>query len=224
MSGASTVTTLANLAEEQWGLVTKGQAESTGMAWSTIARLTSQGVLERVARGVYRLRGTPPVDHLELRAAWLQLAPDTPAWDRTADSGVVSHRSAAAVLGLGHLPADRHEFTIAVRRQTRRPDVRLHRGQLERSDWMRLEGLPVTRPRRLAADLLADGEDPTAAAAALADAFRTGIDDPHAVATAIQPHAARYGLRRGDGFGLLSRLLELTNDPQRSQWIAQARP
>ena len=218
-----TVTRLAELAEEQWGLVTKEQAQLAGIAWSTISRLTARGVLERVARGVYRLRGTPPADHLELRAAWLQLAPGIPGWERGADTGVVSHRSAATVLGLGHLPAHRHEFTTPGRRQTRRPDVRLHRGRLEDADWIRHEGLPVTRPRRIAADLLADGEDPTAVAVAVADALRAGVDDAQAVATAIAPYAARYWLRRHDGFGLLGHLLELSGDPNRSQWLGQAR-
>jgi hypothetical protein len=51
----------------------------------------------------------PPPKHLGLRAARLQLAPDAAAWDRTPEQGVVSHRSAAALYGLGHLPADRHD-------------------------------------------------------------------------------------------------------------------
>jgi hypothetical protein len=69
-------------------------------------------VLKRVAQGVYHLAGAPIPDHIGLRAAWLQLVPDVPAWERTPAEGVVSHRSAAAVFGLGHLPADRHEFTL----------------------------------------------------------------------------------------------------------------
>lgn len=82
------------------------------MAWSTLARLAADAAaIERVAHGVYRLRGAPPADHLNLRAAWLQLAPGVPAWQRTSDTGVVSHRSAASMYGLGHLPADIHEFS-----------------------------------------------------------------------------------------------------------------
>jgi hypothetical protein len=37
------------------------------------------------------------------------------------NGGVVSHRSAAELYGLGHLTADQHEFTVPSRRQTRRP-------------------------------------------------------------------------------------------------------
>jgi hypothetical protein len=59
--------------------------------------LAKAGILDRVAHGVYRLAGAPPPDYPDLRAAWLQLAPQVPAWERTPEQGVVSHRSAAAL-------------------------------------------------------------------------------------------------------------------------------
>ena len=223
MSHATTLGALADLAEEQWGLFTRRQAEGTGMAWSTLARLASDGaVVERIAHGVYRLRGAPPVDHLELRAAWLQLAPDCPVWERTPDSGVVSHRSAASLFGLGHLPADVHEFAMTVRRQSRRADIRLHRGHLEPGEWVTRRGLPVTRPARTAADLLAAREDPGAVGHVIADTLRAVHDHPATVAQAIAPYAARLGLRRGDGLALLRWLLDLTVDPERDRWLIEA--
>ncbi|HEY5985877.1 MAG TPA: type IV toxin-antitoxin system AbiEi family antitoxin domain-containing protein, partial [Streptosporangiaceae bacterium] len=122
---------VAEIAEDQWGLVTRKQARLAGVPQTTLERLTAPGsALERVAYGVYRLTGAPEPDHLDLRAAWLQLAPETWAWDRAPRQGVVSHRSAAALYGLGHLPADRHEFTVPARKQTRRVDVRLHQRSL----------------------------------------------------------------------------------------------
>ncbi len=99
-------------------------------------------------------------DHLELRAAWLQLAPAVPAWQRTADEGVVSHRSASALYDIGHLPADRHEFILPKRKQSRRGDVRIHQLKLHEGEWVERRGLFVTRPSRIAADLLADREEP----------------------------------------------------------------
>lgn len=86
---------------------------------------------------MYRLVGAPTAEHQELRAAWLQLAPNVPAWERTREQGVVSHRSAAALYGIGHLPADLHEFTVQDRKQTRRQDVRLHRRALDNSAFRR---------------------------------------------------------------------------------------
>jgi hypothetical protein len=209
------------IADEQWGLITKQQVEATGVAWTTLARRVEQGSLERIAHGVYRVRGGGEPDHLELRAAWLQLEPRVPAWERTAAAGVVSHRSAGALYGIGHLPADTHEFTLPNRKQTRRKDVRLHRGDVNHG-CVTLRGLPVTRPSRIAADLLSEREDLGAVAQLVVDALRPAFDYPGSVASAIAPYAAAHGLRRGDGIGLLRWLLELSGDPDSEKWLAEA--
>ncbi|MFD0772413.1 hypothetical protein ACFQZ2_00585 [Streptomonospora algeriensis] len=224
MHHSPAIALLADLAEEQWGLFTRRQAESTGMAWSTLSRMaTDETTAQRVAHGVYRLRGAPPTDHLDLRAAWLQLAPAVSAWERTADTGVVSHRSAAALYELGHLPADIHEFVLPTRRQTRRPDVRLHRARLTDGERTVLGGLPVTRPARIIADLLAGNEDPGAVGHVIADALKAGHEHPATIAQALVRHAARFGLRRDDGTALLRWLLDLTGAPERHHWL-DARP
>ncbi len=223
MATKSTRARLAEIAEDQWGLVTRRQAEHAGVSSATMGRLAADGdVLERVAHSVYRLAGSPIPDHLDLRAAWLQLAPATFAWERTVDQGVVSHRSAAALYALGHLPADHHDFTVTTRRQTRRSDVRLHKRPLENGEWITLRGLPVTRPSRIASDLLQDQEDPESVAQIIADAIRGAFDDPGTFADALAPHAARFGLRKGDGVALLRWLLGLLNDPETPKWIDEA--
>jgi hypothetical protein len=166
--------------------------------------------MERIAHGVYRLRGVPAPPMLDLRAAWLQLAPDAPAWHRTGEQGVVSHRSAAALLRLGDLPADQHEFTVPHRQQTRRRDVRLHCRPLREDDWTRSAGdlLPYTRASRIVVDLLVDREEPSAVAAIVADALERVLDYPRDFATALSPFAARFGLRPGNGPGLLGQFVE----------------
>lgn len=172
---------------------------------------------------MYRLVGAPIPDHMELRAAWLQLVPGLPAWERTAREGVVSHRSAAAMYGLGHLPADQHEFTLPKRRQTRRPDVRIHVRTLTDGDWIGLRGLPVTRPSRIASDLLFDHEDPESVARLIADAIRPLYDYPGTFADSLAPHAARFGLRKGDGLELLGWFLDISGDPDTKRWMDEAR-
>jgi predicted transcriptional regulator of viral defense system len=225
MAQAQTSNRLMELAEQQWGLVTRAQASAVGIAPATLSRMTMPGsALDRVSHGVYRMPGSPLPDHLDLRAAWLQLAPETPAWQRTPDQGVVSHRSAATLFGLGDLPADRHEFTVAARKQTRRKDVRLHRRSLRRDDWQTLAGLPVTAPARIAADLLSDGEEPDAVGRVIADALRAGLATPVAFASALAPQAQRHGFQRGNGLGVLRWLLELTGDPATSTWLKEATP
>jgi predicted transcriptional regulator of viral defense system len=220
----TTISRMSPIAADQWGLMTRSQAVRAGVPHATFDRLVDdESLMERVGHGVYRLKLAPTPDHLALRAAWLQLAPGTPAWERGPEQGVVSHRSAAALYGIGDLPADRHEFTLPARRQTRRPDVRLHQRQLADREWTWLRGLPVTRPARIADDLLRDNESPEEVAQITADAIKAAYDDPGSFAEALAPHAARLGLRRGDGLALLQWLLDLVADPDRSRWMAEAR-
>jgi hypothetical protein len=216
---------LAEIAQDQWGLVTRRQAqELAGLSEATLTRLTASGsVLDRVAHGVYHLAGAPIPDHLDLRAAWLQLAPEIPAWERSPVEGIVSHRSAASLYGVGDLPADRHEFTLPVRRQSRRPDVRLHNRSLADVAWINLRGLPVTRPSRIASDLFLDNEDPEAIARIVSESLHHGYDDPGTVADALAPHAARLALRKGDGVAVLRWLLDLVDGPDTDEWMQHAR-
>jgi Transcriptional regulator, AbiEi antitoxin len=212
------------MAEDQWGLITRRQAQKAGIPTTTLERLTADGsLLERVAQGVYRFTGAPPPDHLGLRAAWLQLAPQVPAWERTIRDGVVSHRSAAALYGIGDLPADRHDFTLPQRRQSRRPDVKLHIRELQPTEWIELRGLPVTRPSRIASDLLRDREDPEAVARLVVEAVREVYDYPGTFADSLSPHAFGFGLRKGDGLALLRWLFDLVGDRDAPRWMKEAR-
>jgi hypothetical protein len=216
--------TIADLASGQWGLVTSRQVADSGLAMSTWHRLVERGeMVERVARGIYRFRTAPVPDHLELRAAWLQLSPDMDAWERLPEHGVVSHRSAAALYGLGHLPADIHEFTIPGRRHVRRPDVRVHKGKLADDESRAHTGLLVTRPIRISSDLLAAREDPEAVGQVVADSIRNGLETPRAFVPALARYSSQFGLRRRDGVQLLRWLLDLVGDPQTPAWMKEAR-
>lgn len=224
MPATRSIGLLSDIAEDQWGLITRRQAVQAGIPRTTMERLTADGsALKKVAHGVYRLAGAPEPDHLELRAAWLQLAPDVAGWEREPKDGVVSHRSAADMYGLGHLPEERHEFTVTGRRQSRREDVRIHRRALANAEWIVLRGLPVTCPARIASDLLYDKEDPTSVAHVIGDALRGINDYPGTIADALAPHAARFGLRRGDGIALLRWMLDLIDDRDADRWMSEAR-
>lgn len=223
MPQASTLSRLAGITEEQWGFVTRRQADDAGISPATLKRLIRDGILERTAPAVYRLAGAPVPDHVALRSAWLQLAPETPVWKRRQDQGIVSHRSAAAVYGIGHLPADVHGFTLPVRRQVRRRDVCVHRGELDEDEWIILRGLPVTKPSRIASDLLTEREDPEAVGHVIADALLGGFDYAGTFAEALAPHAAIFGLRRRNGVAMLRWLLDLVGDPATARWMEDAR-
>ncbi len=216
---------LSEIAEEQWGLATRRQASEAGIAPRSLARLIEDGRLERIAHGVYRVRGASEPDHLGLRGAWLQLDPGRPAWTRLDDPdvAVVSHASAADLYGVGDLRADVHEFTLPVRRQSRRQDVRLHRGTVPAEQRILLRGLPVTRAGRMIGDLLADHVDPSAVAQITAQVVDRVFDYPAVIAERIAPYAASFGFRRGDGTALLDHLLALADYKGRTEAMAEAR-
>jgi Transcriptional regulator, AbiEi antitoxin len=184
----------AEVAEDQWGLVTRAQALAAGVPRATFARLVAGRALVRVAHGVYRVAGGTDPGHLDLRAAWLQLDPSTPAWQRirSDDVAVVSHRSAAEMYGLGDLIADTHEFSVPKRTQTRRRDVRLYLREVPQRDRDVVEGLPVTRAHRIVADLLAGYEDGSAVATIAVEAVRRGLTTPGQIAASVAPLARRY--------------------------------
>ena len=178
-----------------------------------------------MAHGVYRVRGAAEPDHLGLRAAWLQLDPGRPAWERLDDRdlAVVSHASAASLYGVGDLRADVHEFTMPRRRQTRRADVRIHRGQIADEQRLLLHGLPVTRAGRMIGDLLGDHVDPDSVAQITVEVLDRVLDHPDVVAECVGPYAGRFGFARGDGVALLDDLLRRADQRDRAT-LARERP
>lgn len=206
----SAALTLADVAAEQWGLVTTAQARALGVSAQGVARLTNQGSLERMTHGVYRVSGAPPEPLDELRAAWLTLDPSLRAAERVRDAApaVVSHRSAASLHGLGDLDADLHEFTTVGRKQSRRPDIRLHRGHLAAGEWTVADGLPVTTVARTVADLAAVRVDGGHLASVVRDALTVKQVSDQVLSAALAPHAQRYGAPAGDGEALLARFIQ----------------
>jgi len=104
----------------------------------------------------------------------------------------------------------------------RRPDVRLHTGRLDDGEWIALRGLPVTRPSRVAADLLAERTDPQAVGQLVTGAIQGVFDYPGTFAQTLAPYASQLGLRKGDGRATLRWLLELIGDPHAGEWLALA--
>jgi hypothetical protein len=202
---------LGGLAADQYGLVTSAQAGARGVDGVTLLRLRDAGLLELVGRGVYQVTGAVTPTHLEMRVAWLRLDPARPAWERDglgARDGVVSHRSACVVHGLGDIPAPTVELTIAHRMTTREPRVVLHlrSGGLHRRDTEIVDGLPVTTAERTIVDLLRDGADAGHIGGVIADAEHRGLVDLDALAGRAAPLAERYGMAGASGTELIASL------------------
>jgi hypothetical protein len=212
---------LAEMATDQWGLVTAAQARRVGITAQNMSQMAKAGDLVRLTHGIYRLAGNPIDRHEDLRAAWLALDPSRTAADRIIEQDVdmASHRSAALVLELGDLAADVMEFTVPRRRQTRRTDVRLHRGATH-GDWVLADGLPVATPLRIIADLAAAGIDRGHLATVVRDAMIKYDLPVDAVAGVLARYARRYGGATGNGSGLLTVLLREAGVPRSTVDVA----
>ena len=214
-----------NLASSQWGLLTTPQARGLGVTAAQLARLAEQGALVRLQHGLYVVAGVPFDRHRSLQTAWLALDPQMPAHERIIAPGVavVSHASAAALHGLGDIEADVLEFTVAGRKQSRRADVRIHRGVVPKTDWTQVSGLPVTTPARTVADLAAAGIDGGHLAVVARDAIITTGVGLHQLGGRLAPFAAKYGAPAGDGRVLVKRLLDEAGIPAATEQLAHDR-
>jgi hypothetical protein len=203
------VVRLAEIAAGQWGLVTTAQARVVGGTPLHLSRLAASGALERLRHGVYRIVGTPPTAVDPVRAAWLSLQPSRTAADRLADSPpeVVSHRTAALLHRLGDLDADRIEFSVQARRQSRRGELIFHRRTIERAQWSVVDGLPVSTVTETVVQLTESRLDGGHLGAVIRDALTDHRVDPAGLAAALAPFAHRYGAQLGDGRSLLAELL-----------------
>jgi hypothetical protein len=218
------LTRIRDVAEGQWGLVTLQQARAADVAWRSLTRLVESGLLECVAHGIYRVRGGAEPDHLALRAAWLQLDPARPAWARLddPDAAVVSHTSATALYGVGDLRADVHEFTVPIRRQTRRPDVRIHRGRVPSEHRVLVGGLPTAKAAFAVGQLLADHVDPDSVAQIAREVLERNLAHAGELMSALAPFAERFDLARGDGHALVDELLQRAGTPDRGEFPDEA--
>lgn len=198
---------LAELTRRQLGLVTRAQAGRAGVPDRELLRYLCARDLQRVAHGVYRFRRDLDDLHQPLWAAWLQLDPARTAAERVAGPGVpdavVSHESAADIYWIGNLYADIHTFTVAEPKTTSRRDVRLVAAPLRPDEWEVVDGLPLTRPHRIVADLLNDAHDGSHVGTVALDALRQGQVTEAELVAALAPFAEGFGCAPNDGADLL---------------------
>ncbi|EID80158.1 hypothetical protein W59_09692 [Rhodococcus opacus RKJ300 = JCM 13270] len=198
-------------------MVTSRQARAvTSVSVQQLKRMVDSGVLERLHHGLYRLGRMPEDVHLGERVAWLALDPDVVVWERLdqpVPTGVLSHRTAAALHGVGDLDADVVELTATRRIRLALPGVIVHRGALSREDWQLVDGLPVTTPVRTIADLAAAGTDAGHLASVVRDALTRGLVTVAEVVAVLAPHAFDYGHRALDGQGFLEVLIAQAGVP-----------
>lgn len=198
MSRRTALAAISQVASEQWGMITAGQARRVGVSRQDLSRLVDDGTLavaDQAAR-VYRLTGVPEDPDLDpLRAAWLQLGGAKSWHERIAVPDVViSHRSAAHLRGLGDLIPHEHEFYATTRLRPRRSDIKLRvRSKIAPESWEVWGGLPVRTVPALIDDLLSDHEDESAVAQIARDALERGLLRRDALEAVIELYAVAYG-------------------------------
>jgi very-short-patch-repair endonuclease len=128
----------------QQSLITTSQAEAEGVHRKRCQRLVDRGIWERLDTGVYGPAGVPMTWRRRLMLGLL-LAPD---------GSLGSHRSCAALLGVGGFSGPKPEISIPRGTSLRRPWLIVHEStDLALADRRRVDGIPITGPRRLAMDL-----------------------------------------------------------------------
>lgn len=200
MNQAEVLATLELIASDQWGIVTTAQAGREGIERLRLSRLAEKGELDRVRQGVYLLPSHRAGPHDEIRAAWLSLEPKKFIEERWEDRHpvVVSHESAARVHGIGRLIPPNITFSTEGKKQTRQHGIRIYtRRELQDSDIVSVDGLPVTSVTRTVADLAEAGIERNYLADLVADALRKENVRIDELADKLGPAAHAYGAKAG---------------------------
>ncbi|MFN2525940.1 MAG: DUF559 domain-containing protein [Actinomycetota bacterium] len=134
---------IGRLAANQFGIISRSQALELGLSLKQIERRVTVRILEPIHPGVYRLAGST--------RCWKQDVMAAQTW--AGQDSVVSHRTAAVLLGLDGVGEGTPEISVRVRVRTR-PGLVMHRtSMLERADWRLRTPFRVTTPERTLFDL-----------------------------------------------------------------------
>jgi predicted transcriptional regulator of viral defense system len=173
------------LAGRQYGIVARRQLLALGFSSRSIEHRCKTGRLHVVARGVYAI-GWPALDqHRRWMAAVLACGEDA----------VLSHRSAAALLGVGGEMPGRIDVSVPRRCELRRPGLLIRgRPSLGAEDLGFSDGIPVTSPTRTLIDLTTE-LDLIAVERAVNDADKRDLVDPESLRTALDRYTGEPGVR-----------------------------
>lgn len=132
---------LARFAASNHGLFRTKDAQRLGLSREQIARRVRRGRIERLGRGVYRMRGAPATRHQSILAA---------TWR---SQGVASHRTSAELHGLW-VGAHKPEVTVHRSGMHHLDGALVHRsGDLASAELVRRKGIVCTGVPRTLVDL-----------------------------------------------------------------------
>jgi very-short-patch-repair endonuclease len=175
-----------NLAELQHGVVTHAQLVELGMSPEAIRHRLTNGRLHRLMRGVYAV-GRP---HVGTRGRWMA------AVLACGPQALLSHRSAAALLGMRRTDQKVLEVVVPTELPRRRPGVRVHRRRDHQAPGRRvIDRIPVTHPVATLVDL-ATCLPSWQLEAAINEADHLDLVDPERLLAAIDLLPRRAGIGR----------------------------
>lgn len=160
--------TLFELAEPRHGYFTMAMARAAGIRPNTVNVMARRGFIERVSRGVYRLRFFPESAFGQYMEAVL--------WPEAGEQGVLSHESALEFHGLSDVNPARVHVTLPPRRRRRATPAYLvvHEGTVPADQVETIDGVPVTTPMRSILDAHVTGTSARITWQAVADGMESG--------------------------------------------------
>lgn len=174
------------LAGRQHGIVARRQLLGLGFNRREIEHRVARGRLHVVMRGVYAV-GWP---QLTRERRWMA------AVLACGDGAMLSHRSAAALWGIGTERRGLTEVSVRRRCELKRPGLRVRsRPTVAQDDVMRQNGIPVTSPTRTLVDLAAE-LGPLGVERAVNEADKRDLIDPEALRTALDRYEGEPGAPR----------------------------
>jgi hypothetical protein len=173
------------MAHRQHGIVTRRDLLALGFSPEAIEHRVAKGRLHTVARGVYAV-GWP---QLTAERRWMT------AVLACGKGAALSHRSAAALWGIGRERDSTVDISVPRRYQCRRPGIRARgRSSLGAKDVVMHRQIPVTRPALTLLDLATELDDP-ALERTVNEADKRDLIDPDALRDSLEDFAGEPGVQ-----------------------------
>jgi predicted transcriptional regulator of viral defense system len=173
-------------AAAQEGFFTTQQATAAGYSAQLLVHHLKGGSVERVRRGIYRIKHYVPAEHEELVIAWL--------WSD--QQGVLSHETALALHELSDALPHRVHLTLPGawrKRRFRVPhNIVLHHADVPVNERAWVGPVPTTSPARTLNDCASAGTSPEVLRQAAQQALRRGIVT-RAELSAVEQALAPFG-------------------------------
>lgn len=186
MSGSTPQSAIWELVRRQHGVVAREQLLELGLSVRAVEHRLKTGRLHLLRRGVYAV-GRPEIS----RSGWWMAA--IFACGR---GTVLSHRSAAALWGIGDEATGRIDVSTPFASFNHPSEVRVHRRYgLRPDDVAERDGIPVTSPVRTLLDVATE-LGPSELERAVNEADRHDLVDPEELRRALGRYRGERGVRR----------------------------